>query len=205
MPIFYRSIQAGNILPLLRKESNQISTSLSILPSSFTESCEMEQKKLTPFLIFHLMELDLLQLVVLLISCWLCGIGRMRRLCWDTRHFLRIFIKLPSLLIMKDMLTPVALDTLGMIVISAPLYLSWISSEGIVFSLPIFFCFTIFLLFFARFWTMANTFTGLKLQGMIGKFGAKEISDIEGTILSLHVHENHCFSFCQHKQGLQHI
>jgi hypothetical protein len=27
---------------------------------------------------------------------------------------------------------------------------------------------------------MANTFTGLKLQGMIGKFGAKEISDIEG-------------------------
>lgn len=27
---------------------------------------------------------------------------------------------------------------------------------------------------------MANTFTGLKLQGMIGKFGAKKISDIEG-------------------------
>ena len=31
-----------------------------------------------------------------------------------------------------------------------------------------------------RFWTMANTFTGLKLQGQIGKFGAKELSDIEG-------------------------
>lgn len=31
---------------------------------------------------------------------------------------------------------------------------------------------------------MANTFTGLKLQGMIGKFGAKEISDIEGTFLN---------------------
>lgn len=29
---------------------------------------------------------------------------------------------------------------------------------------------------------MANTFTGLKLQGMIGKFGAKEISDIEGKL-----------------------
>lgn len=27
---------------------------------------------------------------------------------------------------------------------------------------------------------MANTFTGLKLQGQIGKFGAKELSDIEG-------------------------
>ncbi|XP_031554688.1 cilia- and flagella-associated protein 44-like isoform X2 [Actinia tenebrosa] len=33
-----------------------------------------------------------------------------------------------------------------------------------------------------RFWTMANTFTGLKLQGLIGKFGAKEISDIEGFV-----------------------
>lgn len=27
---------------------------------------------------------------------------------------------------------------------------------------------------------MASTFTGLKLQGQIGKFGAKELSDIEG-------------------------
>ncbi|XP_048588414.1 cilia- and flagella-associated protein 44-like isoform X2 [Nematostella vectensis] len=33
-----------------------------------------------------------------------------------------------------------------------------------------------------RFWEMANTFTGLKLQGLIGKFGAKEISDIEGFV-----------------------
>ncbi|XP_068733143.1 cilia- and flagella-associated protein 44-like isoform X1 [Montipora capricornis] len=33
-----------------------------------------------------------------------------------------------------------------------------------------------------RFWTMANTFTGLKLQGQIGKFGAKELSDIEGFV-----------------------
>lgn len=30
---------------------------------------------------------------------------------------------------------------------------------------------------------MADTFTGLKLQGMIGKFGAKELSDIEGNII----------------------
>ena len=30
---------------------------------------------------------------------------------------------------------------------------------------------------------MANTFTGLKLQGQIGKFGAKELSDIEGLCL----------------------
>jgi len=30
---------------------------------------------------------------------------------------------------------------------------------------------------------MANTFTGLKLQGQIGKFGAKELSDIEGWCL----------------------
>ncbi|XP_067037270.1 cilia- and flagella-associated protein 44-like isoform X2 [Acropora muricata] len=33
-----------------------------------------------------------------------------------------------------------------------------------------------------RFWTMASTFTGLKLQGQIGKFGAKELSDIEGFV-----------------------
>lgn len=29
---------------------------------------------------------------------------------------------------------------------------------------------------------MARTFTGLKLQGQLGKFGKKEISDIEGYI-----------------------
>ena len=33
-----------------------------------------------------------------------------------------------------------------------------------------------------RFWKMANTFTGLKLQGEIGKFGRTEISDIEGYV-----------------------
>ena len=31
---------------------------------------------------------------------------------------------------------------------------------------------------------MANTFTGLKLQGEIGKFGTKELSDIEGESLT---------------------
>ena len=31
-----------------------------------------------------------------------------------------------------------------------------------------------------RFWRMAQTFTGLKLQGDIGKFGQVELSDIEG-------------------------
>lgn len=30
-----------------------------------------------------------------------------------------------------------------------------------------------------RFWKMAETFTGLKLQGDIGKFGQAELSDIE--------------------------
>jgi WD40 repeat protein len=30
-----------------------------------------------------------------------------------------------------------------------------------------------------RFWKMASTFTGLKLQGDIGKFGKSELSDIE--------------------------
>ena len=29
-----------------------------------------------------------------------------------------------------------------------------------------------------RFWKMASTFTGLKLQGQIGKFGTVEISDV---------------------------
>lgn len=31
-----------------------------------------------------------------------------------------------------------------------------------------------------RFWKMAETFTGLKLQGAIGRFGKTEISDITG-------------------------
>ena len=29
-----------------------------------------------------------------------------------------------------------------------------------------------------KFWKMASTFTGLKLQGQLGKFGATELSDI---------------------------
>ena len=33
-----------------------------------------------------------------------------------------------------------------------------------------------------RFWKMAKTFTGLKLQGLIGKFGKVEISDISGYV-----------------------
>ncbi|KAK3588814.1 hypothetical protein CHS0354_028462 [Potamilus streckersoni] len=33
-----------------------------------------------------------------------------------------------------------------------------------------------------RFWKMADTFTGLKLQGQLGKFGRTEISDIEGYV-----------------------
>ncbi|XP_067931339.1 cilia- and flagella-associated protein 44-like [Watersipora subatra] len=33
-----------------------------------------------------------------------------------------------------------------------------------------------------RFWKMAHTFTGLKLQGELGKFGKTEISDIEGYV-----------------------
>eukprot|EP00928_Gymnodinium_smaydae_P086448 TRINITY_DN7056_c0_g1_i4.p1 TRINITY_DN7056_c0_g1~~TRINITY_DN7056_c0_g1_i4.p1 ORF type:complete len:1976 (-),score=403.36 TRINITY_DN7056_c0_g1_i4:144-5993(-) len=33
-----------------------------------------------------------------------------------------------------------------------------------------------------RFWKMATTFTGLKLQGDLGKFGATELSDIAGSV-----------------------
>ncbi|ESO88399.1 hypothetical protein LOTGIDRAFT_126121, partial [Lottia gigantea] len=33
-----------------------------------------------------------------------------------------------------------------------------------------------------RFWKMADTFTGLKLQGELGRFGKTEISDIEGYV-----------------------
>ncbi|XP_021372219.1 cilia- and flagella-associated protein 44-like isoform X2 [Mizuhopecten yessoensis] len=33
-----------------------------------------------------------------------------------------------------------------------------------------------------RFWKMADTFTGLKLQGALGKFGKTEISDVEGYV-----------------------
>lgn len=34
-----------------------------------------------------------------------------------------------------------------------------------------------------RFWKMAKTFTGLKLQGYLGKFGKTELTDISGKIL----------------------
>ncbi|XP_028405556.1 cilia- and flagella-associated protein 44-like [Dendronephthya gigantea] len=33
-----------------------------------------------------------------------------------------------------------------------------------------------------RFWTMASTFTGLKLQGELGRFGTTELTDIEGFV-----------------------
>ena len=33
-----------------------------------------------------------------------------------------------------------------------------------------------------RFWKMASTFTGLKLQGQLGKFGNVELSDVVGFI-----------------------
>ena len=36
--------------------------------------------------------------------------------------------------------------------------------------------------FFPRFWKMATTFTGLKLQGQLGKFGRIEISDISAYV-----------------------
>ena len=35
-----------------------------------------------------------------------------------------------------------------------------------------------------RFWKMATTFTGLKLQGYLGKFGRTELSDIAGEPLA---------------------
>ena len=44
-----------------------------------------------------------------------------------------------------------------------------------------------------RFWKMSSTFTGLKLQGYLGKFGRTELSDISGedallhTSLALHI------------------
>jgi hypothetical protein len=39
-----------------------------------------------------------------------------------------------------------------------------------------------------KFWKMAATFTGLKLQGELGKFGRTAISDIEGTLLAHIIH-----------------
>lgn len=47
---------------------------------------------------------------------------------------------------------------------------------------------------------MASTFTGLKLQGQIGKFGAKEISDIEGQwkyMVKLELHVEPFSTECQ--------
>lgn len=53
---------------------------------------------------------------------------------------------------------------------------------------------------------MASTFTGLKLQGQIGKFGAKEISDIEGQwkyIVKLELHVGRFSTVCQKtKRGI---
>ena len=42
-----------------------------------------------------------------------------------------------------------------------------------------------------RFWKMASTFTGLKLQGYLGKFGQTELTDIAG---NMHVCSNGCSS-----------
>lgn len=33
-----------------------------------------------------------------------------------------------------------------------------------------------------RFWKMADTFTGLKLQGMLGRFGKTPLTDIDGYV-----------------------
>ena len=41
---------------------------------------------------------------------------------------------------------------------------------------------SVFFLALFRFWKKAYTFTGLKLQGQLGKFGKKEITDIEGYV-----------------------
>lgn len=37
-------------------------------------------------------------------------------------------------------------------------------------------------LLFVRFWKMASTFTGLKLQGLMGHFGKTTATDIEGYV-----------------------
>ena len=36
-----------------------------------------------------------------------------------------------------------------------------------------------------RFWKMARTFTGLKLQGQLGKFGRTELTDIAGELVNI--------------------
>ena len=45
---------------------------------------------------------------------------------------------------------------------------------------------------------MASTFTGLKLQGELGKFGRTELSDISGTILIVSHDLYHVVSLFQH-------
>ena len=34
-----------------------------------------------------------------------------------------------------------------------------------------------------KFWKIANTFTGLKLKGVIGKFGKIELSDVNSFVI----------------------
>lgn len=63
-----------------------------------------------------------------------------------------------------------------------------------------------------RFWEMAFTFTGLKLQGSLGRFGKTSTTDIEGyaelpdgkvseplgsSVIRLCVETNHMFKDCQ--------
>lgn len=43
-------------------------------------------------------------------------------------------------------------------------------------------CLEILGLMFFRFWKMASTFTGLKLQGLLGSFGKTTVTDIEGYV-----------------------
>lgn len=38
------------------------------------------------------------------------------------------------------------------------------------------------IIFFFRFWKIADTFTGLKLKGLIGHFGKFTATDIEGFV-----------------------
>lgn len=54
-------------------------------------------------------------------------------------------------------------------------YLCAVTIGGTVFHISIFYL-------FLRFWKIADTFTGLKLKGLIGHFGKFTATDIEGFV-----------------------
>lgn len=118
-------------------------------------------------------------LELLLITCWPCGIGIRNRWCCAVRPSLRMSTTSHFLQTTRTSSPPAALDT------SSQTWLDTVHVHVCAFNahshqtavVLVKFC-----LLVCRFWKMADTFTCLKLQGMLGRFGKTPLTDIEGYI-----------------------